>query len=65
MAAAYAIWHGPAGLRAIAEHVHGLAARFAAKAAGVKPGARIFDTVTVTAPGKAKDIAGRPSRTGG
>jgi len=55
MAAAYAIWHGPAGLRAIAERVHGLAARFAA-AAGVKD-VSFFDTVTVSAPGKAKDIA--------
>ncbi|GAB4359626.1 MAG: aminomethyl-transferring glycine dehydrogenase [Oricola sp.] len=55
MAAAYAIWHGPAGLRAIAERVHGLAARFAA-AAGVK-GVRFFDTVTVCVPGTAHDIA--------
>ncbi|MEP3746150.1 MAG: glycine dehydrogenase, partial [Nitratireductor sp.] len=30
MAAAYAIWHGPDGLRAIAGQVHGLATRFAA-----------------------------------
>ena len=30
MATAYAIWHGPEGLRAIAAHVHGLAARLAA-----------------------------------
>ena len=37
MATAYAVWHGPEGLRAIASHVHGLAARLAAglKAAGV------------------------------
>jgi glycine dehydrogenase len=60
MAAAYAIWHGPAGLAAIAEHVHGLATRFsdAAKAAGLQTaGAQYFDTVTVTAPGKAETIA--------
>jgi glycine dehydrogenase len=57
MAAAYAIWHGPAGLRGIAEHVHGLAARFAA-AVGVRD-ARFFDTVTVAVSGKAKDIAAR------
>ncbi|MAZ17414.1 MAG: glycine dehydrogenase (aminomethyl-transferring) [Ahrensia sp.] len=55
MAAAYAIWHGPAGLRAIAEQVHGLAARFA-EAVGVND-ARFFDTVTVSVPGKARDIA--------
>src|SRR5690606_37710633 len=29
MAAAFAIWHGPKGLQAIAERIHGLAARFA------------------------------------
>ncbi|WP_223476994.1 aminomethyl-transferring glycine dehydrogenase [Oricola indica] len=55
MAAAYAIWHGPKGLRAIAEQVHGLAARFAT-AAGVT-GTRFFDSVTVPAPGKAKEIS--------
>ena len=37
MATAYAIWHGPEGLQAIAARVHGLAARLAAalKAAGM------------------------------
>ncbi|TIS68411.1 MAG: hypothetical protein E5X00_25990, partial [Mesorhizobium sp.] len=37
MATAYAIWHGPAGLQAIAERVHTLANRLAAglKTAGV------------------------------
>lgn len=55
MAAAYAIWHGPAGLRAIAEGVHGLAARFAA-AVGVTD-ARFFDTVTLSVSGKTRDIA--------
>ncbi len=60
MAAAYAIWHGPDGLQAIARRIHGLATRFAAglKAAGVKTaGDAIFDTVTVTVPGKAAVIA--------
>ena len=33
MAAAYAIWHGPQGLQAIAGRVHRLAARFAARPA--------------------------------
>jgi len=55
MAAAYAIWHGPAGLRAIAGHVHGLAARFA-EAVGVTD-ARFFDTVALSVPGKARAIA--------
>ena len=32
MATAYAIWHGPQGLQAIASHVHALAARLSAGA---------------------------------
>ncbi len=60
MAAAFAIWHGPEGLAAIAETVHGRAARLhaALKTAGVKlAGDVIFDTVTATVPGKAEEIA--------
>jgi glycine dehydrogenase len=60
MAAAYAIWHGPEGLTAIAQRVHGLATRFAAglKAAGLGlAGDRFFDTVTVSVPGRAAEIA--------
>ncbi|MDJ1464865.1 aminomethyl-transferring glycine dehydrogenase [Nitratireductor sp. GZWM139] len=60
MAAAFAIWHGPEGLAAIAEQVHERAARFHAglKAAGLSlAGDVIFDTVTVTVPGKAQEIA--------
>jgi glycine dehydrogenase len=59
MAAAYAIWHGPDGLKAIARRVHGLAARFATalEAKGFKlAGGRFFDTVTVTAAGKAEAL---------
>ena len=60
MAAAYAIWHGPDGLTAIAARVHALASRFAAAlaAAGhtVEGNAR-FDTVTVSLPDKAAAIA--------
>ncbi|MEP3816801.1 MAG: aminomethyl-transferring glycine dehydrogenase [Nitratireductor sp.] len=59
MAAAYAIWHGPDGLRAIAGQVHGLATRFAAgieKAGYAIAGPVFFDTVTVAAPGKARAI---------
>ncbi|MGL4406551.1 MAG: glycine dehydrogenase (aminomethyl-transferring), partial [Notoacmeibacter sp.] len=44
MAAAFAIWHGPDGLKAIAMRIHGLAARLA-DAAGVKQA--LFDTVTL------------------
>ncbi len=60
MATAYAIWHGPAGLQAIAGRIHGLANRLAAglKAAGVSVlGSSRFDTVTVEAKGKAAEIA--------
>jgi glycine dehydrogenase len=49
MASMYAVYHGPNGLKAIAERVHGLATRFAAglKAMNVTPSAEhFFDTVT-------------------
>jgi glycine dehydrogenase len=50
MASMYAVFHGPEGLRAIAERVHSMAERLARalKAAGarVEPGA-FFDTITV------------------
>ncbi len=60
MAAAYAIWHGPQGLQAIARSVHGLAARFAAalRDAGFEvAGENRFDTVTITVAGKAARFA--------
>ncbi|MFZ2100486.1 MAG: aminomethyl-transferring glycine dehydrogenase [Oricola sp.] len=60
MAAAFAIWHGPAGLKAIAEGVHGLAGRLAAAltAKGLATaGGQFFDTVTISVPGKAAEIA--------
>ncbi|MFC4624826.1 aminomethyl-transferring glycine dehydrogenase [Daeguia caeni] len=60
MAAAYAIWHGPAGLQAIATRIARLAARFAraVQSAGLSiAGERLFDTVTVTVPGQAEKIA--------
>ena len=67
MAASFAIWHGPAGLQAIAERIHGLAARLAEglKAAGVTvAGAQRFDTVTVEAKGKAEAIASEAEKIG-
>src|SRR6185312_10078499 len=67
MAAAYAIWHGPAGLQAIAGRVHGLASRLAdgLKAAGFAiTGSNRFDTVTVEAKGKAKEIAVAAEKSG-
>lgn len=50
MASMYAVYHGPAGVRAIAEHVHGLASATAngLKAAGIQIGSEsFFDTVWV------------------
>jgi glycine dehydrogenase len=67
MAAAYAIWHGPAGLQAIAGRVHALASRLAAglKAGGFAiSGSSRFDTVTVEAKGKAKEIAVAAEKSG-
>ena len=67
MATAYAVWHGPEGLRAIAAHVHGLAARLAAglTAAGKTiAGDRFFDTVTVEVKHRAAEIAAAAEKTG-
>ena len=44
MAAFYAMWHGPKGLKEIAERVHGIAARWAASAPNSNKS--FFDTVT-------------------
>ncbi|MFA6157535.1 aminomethyl-transferring glycine dehydrogenase, partial [Mesorhizobium sp.] len=67
MATAYAIWHGPAGLQAIAARIHALANRLAGglEAAGQSVmGNRRFDTVTVEAKGKAAQIAAAAEKTG-
>ncbi|MBB2948155.1 glycine dehydrogenase [Actinoplanes lutulentus] len=59
MAGMYAVYHGPAGLRAIAERTHGQAKKIAAglAAAGVEiTQAAFFDTVTARVPGKAAAI---------
>ncbi|MCP9231513.1 aminomethyl-transferring glycine dehydrogenase [Mesorhizobium sp. LMG 17147] len=67
MATAYAIWHGPAGLQAIAGRVHTLANRLAGglKAAGVSVvGESRFDTVTVEVKGRAGAIAAAAEKTG-
>jgi glycine dehydrogenase len=45
MSAFYAMWHGPAGLRAIAERVHGFASRL--QGATNSRNGNVFDTVTV------------------
>ena len=45
MSAFYAMWHGPAGLRTIAERVHGYASRL--QVASQSRNRNIFDTVTI------------------
>lgn len=59
IAASYAVWHGPEGLRGIAEHAAGQAARLAASLtqAGIDlAGPAFFDTVTAVAPGRADEV---------
>ncbi|MEO7428416.1 MAG: aminomethyl-transferring glycine dehydrogenase, partial [Acidimicrobiales bacterium] len=59
MASMYAVYHGPEGLRAIAERVHGQAARLARalQSAGLDVvHEAFFDTLTVRAPGRADEI---------
>ncbi|MCK9551928.1 aminomethyl-transferring glycine dehydrogenase [Aquamicrobium sp.] len=67
MATAYAIWHGPSGLKAIATRIHRLANGLAEglNAAGVKVlGSRRFDTVTAEVKGKAEAIAAEAEKGG-
>ena len=59
VASFYAVYHGPDGLKAIAQTVHGHARTIAAslKAAGLDvQHTSFFDTVTVSVPGKAAEI---------
>ncbi len=59
VASMYAVYHGPEGLKAIAETAHGHARTLATslKAAGLAVRhTSFFDTVTVSVPGKAADI---------
>jgi glycine dehydrogenase len=56
---AYAAYHGPEGLTAIAERVHGHARRLATslRAGGLELVAdEVFDTVTARVPGRAEDV---------
>ncbi|MGH1489111.1 MAG: aminomethyl-transferring glycine dehydrogenase [Acidimicrobiales bacterium] len=55
VSAAYAAWHGPEGLTAIAKRVHGLASALAAglEELGFGVTESFFDTITVWAPGAA------------
>jgi glycine dehydrogenase len=59
MAAMYAVYHGPDGLRAIALRTHGHARALAdaLRAGGVDvTGSTYFDTVTAVVPGRADDV---------
>ncbi len=59
VASMYAVYHGPAGLRAIAERVHAHAAALAAglRAAGVSVEHEVFfDTIRLHVPGRAADL---------
>ena len=59
MASMYAVYHGPEGLRAIAEDVHHKAGVLAAvlQDAGVEVGdAPFFDTLSVSVPGRADEV---------
>lgn len=60
MAVAYAIWHGPQGLQAIAQRIHSLASGFKAALEAAKittTGKIFFDCVSVNVKGKAQEIA--------
>ena len=67
VAAMYACWHGPDGLRAIAERVHGHATRLAdgLAAGGVELVHDVFfDTVTARVPGRAAEVVAAAAERG-
>ncbi|WP_035856119.1 aminomethyl-transferring glycine dehydrogenase [Cryptosporangium arvum] len=53
MAGAYAVWHGPEGLKQIALRTHRMAAVLAA---GLRVTGPFFDTIRVPVPGRADDV---------
>jgi glycine dehydrogenase len=62
MASFYAVYHGPQGLKTIAERTHRLTGILAAglEAAGIKRrNATFFDTLTLEVPGQAREIVER------
>ena len=67
MASMYAVYHGPQGLRAIAERVHGHAQRLAdglrAGGVGVEH-EHFFDTVTAIVPGRAAAVVAEAEKAG-
>ncbi|MEM9732019.1 MAG: glycine dehydrogenase (aminomethyl-transferring) [Pseudomonadota bacterium] len=66
MATAYALWHGPEGLVAIAQRIHSYANRFAKALVsnGFPVEGPLFDTVTVHEKGRATELVGRAERWG-
>ncbi len=67
MAGMYAVYHGPDGLRAIAQRVHRYASILAAglREHGVSVAdAAFFDTITVSVPGRAHDIVAAACQAG-
>jgi len=67
MASMYAVYHGPAGLRAIASRVADRAATLAAglRAGGIRLASDdFFDTVTALVPGRAADVVGAAAARG-
>lgn len=67
MAAAYAIWHGPVGLAAIAKRVHALANRLTTslQQGGYTTGSsHYFDTVTVSSTTKAQALCDEAEKLG-
>jgi glycine dehydrogenase len=67
IASMYAVYHGPQGLRSIAERVHGLTTAFAATLAAsgrTVPHGSWFDTLTVDVPGEAAAIVQRAADEG-
>ncbi|AGF72937.1 aminomethyl-transferring glycine dehydrogenase [Corynebacterium halotolerans] len=66
-ASMYAVYHGPAGLKNIAEHVHSLATSFAAtvREAGAEVvHGHFFDTVAVRTPGRAQAVVDQLAEAG-
>ncbi|MDR1633601.1 MAG: aminomethyl-transferring glycine dehydrogenase [Bifidobacteriaceae bacterium] len=68
MAAMYAVWHGPEGLRRIARRVNARAEELRARLNGiggveVRPG-RLFDTLAVRAPGRSAAVVAAAGRLG-
>ncbi|MGA3524625.1 aminomethyl-transferring glycine dehydrogenase [Melissospora conviva] len=67
MAGMYAVYHGPDGLRRIAERVHAMADRLAGglRAGGVETGAEpFFDTVTAVVPQRAAAVVAAAAERG-